>query len=53
MQVLDTVVNLIHEWQPELLPKELKYRDSLASSKETSSISPRAEARASGGLTNT
>lgn len=30
MQVLDTVVNLIQEWQPERLPKELKYRDSLA-----------------------
>jgi len=31
MQALDTVVNLIHEWKPEWLPKELKYRDSLAS----------------------
>lgn len=30
MQALDTVVNLIQEWQPERLPKELKYRDSLA-----------------------
>ena len=30
MQALDTVVNLIHEWRPERLPKELKYRDSLA-----------------------
>jgi hypothetical protein len=30
MQALDTVVNLIHEWTPERLPKELKYRDSLA-----------------------
>lgn len=31
MQALDTVVSLIHEWQPDRLPKELKYRDSLAS----------------------
>ena len=30
MQALDTVVNLIHQWQPDRLPKELKYRDSLA-----------------------
>jgi hypothetical protein len=30
MQALDTVVNLIHEWKPDRLPKELKYRDSLA-----------------------
>ena len=30
MQALDTVVNLIHQWQPDCLPKELKYRDSLA-----------------------
>jgi hypothetical protein len=31
MQALDTVVHLIQEWQPAKLPKELKYRDSLAS----------------------
>ncbi len=31
MQALDTVVNLIHQWKPARLPKELKYRDSLAS----------------------
>jgi hypothetical protein len=31
MQVLDTVVHLIQEWQPAKLPRELKYRDSLAS----------------------
>jgi hypothetical protein len=30
MQALNTVVNLIHQWQPDRLPKELKYRDSLA-----------------------
>jgi hypothetical protein len=30
MQALDTVVNLIHLWQPDRFPKELKYRDSLA-----------------------
>lgn len=30
MQALDTVANLIHEWKPDKLPKELKYRDSLA-----------------------
>jgi hypothetical protein len=31
MQVLDTVVHLIQEWQPAKLLRELKYRDSLAS----------------------
>ena len=30
MQGLNTVVNLIHQWQPDRLPKELKYRDFLA-----------------------
>jgi hypothetical protein len=30
MQALNTVVDLIHQWQPDRLPKELKYRDSLA-----------------------
>jgi hypothetical protein len=30
MHALDTVVDLIQEWQPARLPKELKYRDSLA-----------------------
>jgi len=29
MAAIDTVFNLIIEWQPELLPTELKYRDSL------------------------
>ena len=31
MHAIDTVVGLIREWEPARLPKELKYRDSLAS----------------------
>jgi len=29
MAAIDTVFKLVNEWQPELLPTELKYRDSL------------------------